>query len=50
MGIAGLYLTSKESYISYADYAAQYAGKPKVDGGIAYNIQAEGGQSQYLEK
>ena len=49
MGIAGLYLTSKESYISYADYAAQYAGKPKVDGGIAYNIQAEGGQSQYLE-
>ncbi len=49
MGVAGVYLTSKESYISYKDYAAKYADKPIVDGEIAYNIQGEGGQSQYLE-
>ena len=49
MGIANVYLTSKENYITYAEYAKQYEGQPKVSGQIAYNIQAEGGESQLIK-
>ena len=49
MGIANLYLTSKESYISYSEYSQQHADKPKVNGKVAYNIQGEGGESQKIK-
>lgn len=49
MGIANVYLTSKEAYKSYEEYANDYKDQPKIDGKIAYNIQGEGGESQYLE-
>ena len=47
MGIANLYVTSKENYKSYADYSSEYAGKSKIVGGIAYKLEGEGGDSQY---
>jgi hypothetical protein len=47
MGIANLYVTSKENYKSYADYSSEYAGKSKIAGGIAYKLEGEGGDSQY---
>lgn len=47
MGIANLYVTSKENYKSYEDYANEHAGQSKVVGGIAYKIEGEGGDSQY---
>ena len=49
MGIANVYLTSKENYMSYAEYAKEYEGQPKVSGNIAYNIQGEGGESQVIK-
>lgn len=49
MGIANVYLTSKENYISYAEYAKEHEGQPKVSGNIAYNIQGEGGESQIIK-
>ena len=49
MGIANVYLTSKENYMSYSEYEKEYQNEPKIAGGIAYNIQGEGGQSQYIE-
>jgi len=47
MGIANVYVVSKENYKSYADYEKEYASKSKVVGGIAYKIEGEGGDSQY---
>ena len=49
MGIANLFVVSKENYKSYADYAAEHAGEAKVIGGISYQIEGEGGESQYYE-
>lgn len=49
MGIANLYLTSKESYISYSEYASDHSDAPKINGGVSYKIQGEGGESQYYE-
>ena len=49
MGIANLFIVSKESYKSYADYASEHAGKSKIVGGISYQIEGEGGDSQYYE-
>jgi len=49
MGIANVYLTSKETYMSYAEYSKEYEGYPKVSGNIAYNIQGEGGESQVIK-
>lgn len=47
MGIANVYLTSKEDYMSYSDYQKTHANAKKIEGGIAYKIQGEGGASQY---
>lgn len=49
MGIANVYLTSKEEYQSYSEYKAKYQNEKVVSGGIAYNMQGEGGQSLYYE-
>lgn len=49
MGIAGVYLTSKEDYKSYEDYAEEYKDANVIDGNISYNIQGEGGKSQIIE-
>lgn len=49
MGIANLYVVSKENYKSYTDYSAEHAGQSKVVGGISYQIEGEGGESQYYE-
>ena len=47
MGIANLYIASKEDYKLYKDYYDDYKNETKVVGGIAYKIQGEGGDSQY---
>lgn len=49
MGIANVYLTSKENYINYSEYQINHANDKKIEGKISYNIQGEGGQSQYME-
>lgn len=49
MGIANVFLTSKEQYMSYSDYKDLYKNESKIDGGIAYKIQGEGGVYQYYE-
>lgn len=49
MGIANVFLTSKENYISYSEYTAEHSDAQKMSGGISYKIQGEGGQSQYYE-
>lgn len=49
MGIANIFLTSKEQYMSYSDYKDLYKNESKIDGGIAYKIQGEGGVYQYYE-
>lgn len=49
MGIAGVYLTSKENYQTYEEYADQYKNEQVINGNISYNIQGEGGKSQIIE-
>lgn len=49
MGIANVYLTSKEEYQSYEQYKETYKNEPVASGKIAYNIQGEGGDSIYYE-
>lgn len=49
MGIANVFLTSKEGYQSYESYKELYKDQPVVNGEIAYNIQGEGGESLYYE-
>ena len=49
MGIANLYVVSKENYKSYEEYTKDHIGQAKVVGGISYQIEGEGGESQYYE-
>ncbi len=45
MGIADVYVATKEMYISYADYKAEYADAKVISDKIAYQVQGEGGTS-----
>ncbi len=49
IGIANVYLTTKEKYDSYKDYYEQYKNEKVIEGGIAYKLQGEGGEYQYYE-
>lgn len=50
MGIANIYITSKEDYVEYSDYYEQYKNEKIVDGKIAYTLQGEGGDSIVTKK
>lgn len=50
MGIADVYVASKEKYINYAEYHETHIDKPVISDKTAYIMQAEGGDSEYCEK